>query len=253
MPKAVLCVDLYGQCADYARIVPLCDDYGVLLIEDAAEALGATGTTAEGVVRPAGSFGRAAAFSFNGNKIITTSGGGMAVSADAALIERVRYLATQARQPVSHYEHVDIGYNYRLSNLLAAVGRGQLANLPGKIERRRRINETYRSELADLPGVSFAPEAPWGTSNCWLTCMVVDDAADVDRHQIEKALAAEDIESRPLWKPMHLQPVFRDVQAVVNGVSDRLFERGLCLPSGSNLSPDDQVRVIETIRGLWSS
>jgi dTDP-4-amino-4,6-dideoxygalactose transaminase len=254
VPKALLCVDLYGQCADYQRIVRICDEFGLILIEDAAEALGATGTGPNGIEAPAGSFGRAAAFSFNGNKIITTSGGGMVVSTNGSLVERIRYLATQARQPVSHYEHTDIGYNYRLSNLLAALGRGQLMHLQEKIARRSAIKATYHQQLADLPGISFAPVAPWGRSNCWLSCVLIDkDVAGVDRHAVEKALAAEDVESRPLWKPMHRQPVFRDAERVVTGVSDGLFERGLCLPSGSNLSSDDQARVIGVLRGLWPS
>ena len=252
VPKALLCVDLYGQCADYEHIVRICDEFDVLLIEDAAEALGATGTGPDGIEVPAGSFGRAAAFSFNGNKIITTSGGGMVVSTDGSLIERIRYLATQARQPVSHYEHIDVGYNYRLSNLLAALGRGQLMHLPDKIARRRAITAAYRQQLRDLPGMSFAPDAPWGRSNCWLSCVLIDDrVAGVDRHAIEKALAVEDIESRPLWKPMHQQPVFREADSLVTGVSDGLFDRGLCLPSGSSLSSDDQARVIGIIRELW--
>jgi dTDP-4-amino-4,6-dideoxygalactose transaminase len=204
-------------------------------------------------VRSAGTFGAAAAFSFNGNKIITTSGGGMVVSHDKALIDRIRYLSTQARQPVNHYEHTEIGFNYRLSNLLAALGRGQLQHLDEKIVRRREINARYRAELADLPGVSFDPYSD--TSNCWLTCVLIDPALSggADRHAVEARLAAADIESRPLWKPMHQQPVYAHSTSHLNGVSDRLFALGLCLPSGSSLSDDDQARVIAEVRACWSS
>jgi dTDP-4-amino-4,6-dideoxygalactose transaminase len=252
-PAAVLAVDLYGRCAGYDALDDICRRHGVLLLEDAAEALGARTTLASGDVRSAGSFGVAAVFSFNGNKIITTSGGGMVVSHDQPLIDRVRYLSTQARQPVNHYEHTEIGFNYRLSNLLAALGRGQLTHLDEKIVRRREINARYRRELADLPGVSFDPYSD--TSNCWLTCILVDHARSggVDRHAIEARLAAADIECRPLWKPMHQQPVFAGSPSYTNGVSDRLFELGLCLPSGSSLSDDDQGRVIAEIRACWSS
>jgi len=252
-PKAVLAVDLYGRCADYDGLLDVCRRHDVLLLEDAAEALGARTTLASGEVRSAGTFGAAAAFSFNGNKIITTSGGGMVVSHDKALIDRIRYLSTQARQPVNHYEHTEIGFNYRLSNLLAALGRGQLQHLDEKIVRRREINARYRAELADLAGVSFDPYSD--TSNCWLTCVLIDPALSggADRHTVEARLAAADIESRPLWKPMHQQPVFANAPSHLNGVSDRLFALGLCLPSGSSLSDDDQTRVIAEVRACWSS
>jgi dTDP-4-amino-4,6-dideoxygalactose transaminase len=251
-PKALLAVDLYGRCADYERLEKVCAREGLLLIEDAAEALGAT-TVIDGTVRRAGSFGAAAAFSFNGNKIITTSGGGMVVTADGDLAERVRYLSTQARQPVSHYEHLDIGFNYRMSNLLAALGRGQLRRLNGKVARRREINRLYREALGDLPGVSFDPAVDG--RNCWLTCIVIDPgAADgVDRVLVEARLREVDIESRPLWKPMHRQPVFVDAPAVLNGVSDELFSRGLCVPSGSSLTAAELDRVISEIRACWGA
>ncbi len=249
-PKALLAVDLYGRCADYAALVDVCARHDVILIEDAAEALGAS-TVIDGTVRQAGSFGAAAAFSFNGNKIITTSGGGMVVTHDAALAQHVRYLSTQARQPVNHYEHTDIGFNYRLSNLLAALGRGQLLGLPAKIARRREINAIYRTELADLPGLSFDPQSD--TSNCWLTCVLIDPAVSggVDRHRVEAHLASCDIESRPLWKPMHRQPVFAGAAVYERGVSDHLFELGLCLPSGSSLGDDDLQHVIAEMRSCW--
>lgn len=252
-PRAVLAVDLYGRCANYERLTEVCFRHDVLLLEDAAEALGASTIGPTGELRQAGTFGAAAAFSFNGNKIITTSGGGMVVSEDVDLVARIRYLATQARQPVSHYEHTEIGFNYRLSNLLAALGRGQLAHLDEKITRRRDINQRYRDELGDLPGVSFDPAS--ADSNCWLTCILVDPehSAGVDRFGIERRLGESDIESRPLWKPMHLQPVFTDAPYFGVGVSDRLFEHGLCLPSGSSLTEDEQSSVIRVVKSAWSS
>lgn len=250
-PKALLAVDLYGRCADYRGLVEVCDRHDVVLIEDAAEALGAW-TDADGPRRSAGTFGRAAVFSFNGNKIITTSGGGMVVTTDKALADRVRHLSTQARQPVSHYEHEEVGFNYRMSNLLAALGRGQLAELPPKLGRRRAINDRYREALADLPGVGFDPFDEG--SNCWLTCITVDSVTSggVDRHQIEAVLAADDIECRPLWKPMHAQPVFASNPRYTNGTSDSLFAAGLCLPSGSSMTEAEHERVIERVRSCWS-
>jgi pyridoxal phosphate-dependent aminotransferase EpsN len=215
----------------------------VPLIEDAAEALGATyGGFA------AGSFGECAAFSFNGNKIITTSGGGMLVSHRRDIIDRARHLATQARDPAPHYQHSEIGYNYRLSNLLAAIGRGQLRSLPAKLARRRAVNDTYRTALSGLSGFQFMPEAAYGRSNCWLTCVTVDPLLfGASREDIRLALEAEDIESRPLWKPMHLQPAFSACPMAGGSVAEDLFDRGLCLPSGSNLAPANQARVIEGV------
>jgi dTDP-4-amino-4,6-dideoxygalactose transaminase len=240
---AVLSVDLYGQCADYARITEICARFGVPLLEDAAEALGSTYGE-----KNAGTFGECAAFSFNGNKIITTSGGGMLVSHRPDIIERARYLATQARDPAPHYQHSAIGYNYRLSNLLAAVGRGQLRSLPGKLARRRAVNEAYRAALSPLPGVEFMPEADYGRSNCWLTCLTVDPGPfGASREEIRLALEAENIESRPLWKPMHLQPVFSACPMARGSVAEDLFNRGLCLPSGSSLTPEEQARVIDIL------
>jgi len=241
--RAVVAVDLYGQCCDYARLRSLCAERGVTLIQDAAESLGSTYWGA-----PSGGQGDLSAFSFNGNKVITTSGGGMLVSADAGSIEHARKLSTQARDIAPHYEHTEIGFNYRLSNLLAAVGRAQLAVLPDRVDARRRINARYRELLADVPGISFMPEAPYGQGNCWLTCIQVDpDEAGTDRERIRLALEAEDIESRPLWKPMHLQPVFAEAPVYGGDVSASLFERGLCLPSGSALTDADQQRVVEIL------
>jgi len=239
---AVIAVDLYGQCADYDRLLHITDRYGVPLIADAAEALGAS---YRGV--PAGGFGLCAAFSFNGNKIITTGGGGMLVSHDRAVAERVRHLATQAREPVAHYEHLEVGYNYRMSNLLAAVGRGQLATLVGKVAIRREINQWYRSALTQ-PGISFMPEAAYGRSNGWLTCIrIAADAFGATRDQVRMHLEAQGIESRPVWKPLHLQPAFRDCSTRGGGIARGLFLDGLCLPSGSSLSLGEQCRVIAAV------
>jgi len=248
LPGAVVTVDLYGQCADYDPLLAVCDQFGVPVIEDAAEALGATYRG-----RPAGSFGAAGVFSFNGNKIITTSGGGMLVSHDAALVDRARHLATQAREPVVHYEHTTIGFNYRLSNLLAALGRAQLRGLDARIGRRRLVNETYRRALSGLAGVSFMPLAAYGSSNYWLTCIVIDrDEFGAGPEDVRLALERLDIESRPTWKPLHLQPVFADAPVVGGAVAASIFDRGLCLPSGSNLSGSDLERVVGTIRAFAS-
>jgi len=248
LSKAILVVDLYGQCADYARILPLAEEYGVPVIEDAAEALGATNGG-----RPAGSFGAMGVFSFNGNKIITTSGGGALVAANKEHTDRARFLATQARDAAPHYQHSTIGYNYRLSNLLAAVGRGQLAVLAERIAARRSHNAFYREALGDLPGVAFLPEAPWGRSTCWLTCMTVDPrAARVTCEDVRLALVAADIEARPLWKPMHMQPVFAECETIGGDVAADLFTRGLCLPSGSSLRESERSEIAEIVRRCFS-
>ena len=247
LPKAVIVVHLYGQTADMSTILEACQHYGVALIEDAAEALG---ETYKG--KSAGTFGKLAVFSFNGNKIITTSGGGMLVSDDAALIAHARKLATQAREPAPHYEHTEIGYNYRMSNVLAGIGRGQLQVLPDRIAARRRNFSRYVQSLGNLPGIAFMPEPDWSYSNRWLTCITVDpEAFGADREAIRLALERENIESRPLWKPMHLQPIFSQYDAIGGAVSEKLFQCGLCLPSGSNLS-DSQfntiTQVIQSVR-----
>jgi dTDP-4-amino-4,6-dideoxygalactose transaminase len=246
LPAAVITVDLYGQCADYDRLLATCAAFDVPLLEDAAEALGATYRG-----RPAGTFGAAGVFSFNGNKIITTSGGGMLVSHDEAMITRARYLSTQAREPVVHYEHVAVGFNYRLSNLLAAVGRGQLRGLARRIDRRRAINKQYRTALADVPGIDFMPVASYGEPNYWLTCILVDPTEFGATHEdIRMALEALDIESRPTWKPLHLQPVYAEAPRVGGQAAASIFDRGLCLPSGSSLEPADQDRITTAIRAL---
>ncbi len=243
LPQAVITVDLYGQCADYERIAKLCQFYDVPLIEDAAEALGATYRG-----QSAGTFGEFGVFSFNGNKIITTSGGGMLVTDRQDLAEKARFLATQARDPAPHYQHSEIGYNYRMSNLLAAVGRGQLAELGSRVEQRRANFEYYREALAEVPGIQFMPEIAGGRSTRWLTCIVIDaDEFGATAEDVRLAHERENIESRPLWKPMHLQPVFADCPMIGGRVAERLFERGLCLPSGSSLTASDRQRVVEVL------
>lgn len=241
--RAVVAVDLYGQCCDYERIRELCAAHGVTLIQDAAESLGALYGD-----EPTGGQGDLAVFSFNGNKVITTSGGGMLVSRNRDWIEHARKLSTQARDAAPHYEHTEIGFNYRLSNLLAAVGRAQLAVLGERVAARRGVYARYGHLLADVPGISLMPWAAYGNGNCWLTCITVDpEQAGTDRERIRLALEAEDIESRPLWKPMHLQPVFAGAPVYGGDISAGLFERGLCLPSGSSLTYDDQQRVVEIL------
>jgi dTDP-4-amino-4,6-dideoxygalactose transaminase len=218
------------------------------VIEDAAEALGASYKG-----KPAGYFGAAAAFSFNGNKIITTSGGGMFVSSDRSLVERARHLATQARDPAPHYEHSEIGYNFRMSNLLAAVGRGQLRVLQDRVARRREIFHFYKRALGDLHGISFMPIAGYGEPNYWLTCILVDPARfGATREEIRLALEAENIESRPLWKPMHLQPVFKHCRIRGGSVSEGIFRDGLCLPSGTALADHDLERIVGIVRSVPS-
>lgn len=243
LPAALIAVDLYGQCADYDRLNGACARYGVPVVEDAAEALGATYRG-----RPAGSLGEIGIFSFNGNKIMTTSSGGMLVSERRDRVEHARHLSEQAREPVTHYEHREVGYNYRMSNVLAAIGRGQLEWLPERVARRREINELYRARLGNVPGVELMPHAPYGEASCWLTCILVDpDAFGASRDDIQMALEARDIEARPTWKPMHLQPVFAEARVVGGAVSAEIYRRGLCLPSGSSLTDDDLERVVEGV------
>jgi len=243
---AVVVAHLYGQSANLDPIAEICREFGVPLIEDAAESLGAT---YQG--RHPGTLGLAGIYSFNGNKMITTSGGGMLVVNDEALARHARKLATQAREPAPHYEHTEIGYNYRLSNVLAAIGRGQLRVLEDRVLTRRGHFDAYRSALSTVPGLTLQPEAPWGRHARWLTCVLVDPARfGVDREAIRVALEAENIESRPLWKPMHLQPVFAAHERVGGKVSEELFDQGLCLPSGSNMSAADRSRVIEVLLRL---
>jgi dTDP-4-amino-4,6-dideoxygalactose transaminase len=240
---AIVPVDLFGKAVDYTEICAIAEEEMLPVVADAAESVGAAHRG-----RPVGSFGRASVFSFNGNKIMTTSGGGMLVTNDSRLAERTRYLATQARQPVAHYEHQDIGYNYRLSNLLAALGRAQLTRLDEMIGRRRAIRAMYRELFAEAPGVTLLGGSADEEDNCWLTSIVVDErVTGWSAAELSAALSQADIESRPLWKPMHLQPVFRGARALLNGTSDRLFRTGLTLPSGSALTPAQTGRIASAI------
>lgn len=243
-PKAVIPVHLYGMPANIERIRSICEEYGIPMIEDAAESLG---STVNG--KACGSFGHFGVLSFNGNKIITTSGGGALVSDDLEALEFVRFLSTQARDKAPHYQHSHIGFNYRMSNVLAAVGRAQLQVLADRVQSRRAHFEAYKSELSKHPGITFQPERDGVTSNRWLTAMLVDpeQSGGVTREDIRLSLEAQNIESRPLWKPMHQQPVFSKFTSYTNGNSDRYFEQGLCLPSGSNMNEGDRARVIEII------
>jgi dTDP-4-amino-4,6-dideoxygalactose transaminase len=249
LPKAVLAVDIVGQTADYRRIQKICREYGVPIIEDAAEALGAT---YDG--QPAGSFGEIGCFSFNGNKIITTSGGGMLVTNRAEWAEQARFLATQARDPAPHYQHSQIGYNYRMSNLLAALGRGQLETLDTHVDRRRAIFDRYKTGLGDLPGVAFMPELEGCRSTRWLTVMTIDPVKfGATREDVRLALEGENIESRPAWKPMHRQPVFADSKMYGGLICEKIFENGLSLPSGTALTEEQQMRVVEVVGSVHNS
>jgi len=247
LPRCVIIVNLYGQSADMDALLPICERYGVPVLEDAAESLGATYKG-----RASGGFGRIGVYSFNGNKIITTSGGGMLVADDAALMARARKLATQAREPAPHYEHVEIGFNYRMSNVLAGIGRGQLRVLAQRVEQRRKVFELYREALADVPQLNWMPEPEGSRSTRWLTCFTLEGAnAAARRDRVLRYLERHSIEARPVWKPMHQQPLFRGAPYFMHAerdVSANLFEAGICLPSGSNLTPDQQARVIEQLR-----
>ncbi|WP_413543935.1 DegT/DnrJ/EryC1/StrS family aminotransferase [Citricoccus nitrophenolicus] len=239
----VLPVDLLGKAVDYTALASICAVHGVDMLCDSAESLGATHKG-----KAAGSFGRASVFSFNGNKIMTTSGGGMFVTGDESLAQRVRHLSTQARQPVVHYEHTEIGYNYRMSNLLAALGRAQLSRLDEMIEQRRKWRQGYRDHFAGFSGIEIFGGPEDDEDNFWLSSIVIDpQVAGVSANDVRTVLDQHNIESRPLWKPMHLQPVFRDEPRLTNGSSEYLFENGLTLPSGSSMSWGDFERVIEAL------
>jgi pyridoxal phosphate-dependent aminotransferase EpsN len=248
LPKAVIVVNLYGQSSDMDAILDICKDYGVLVIEDAAESLGAHYKG-----KASGTLGKYGIYSFNGNKIITTSGGGMLVSDDIEGLEKVRFWASQARDPALHYQHSRIGYNYRLSNILAGVGRGQLKVLDERVVMRRTIFDRYHHALSNIPGVLFMPEQSSGISTRWLTALTIDQQlCGVSVSNIIDALAKEDIESRPVWKPLHLQPLYSRCSYYPHSsesVSGKIFESGICLPSGSSMSESDQQRVIQIIRG----
>jgi len=251
LPKAAIVVNLYGQSADMDPLLALCGRYGVAVVEDAAESLGATYRG-----KPSGSFGKIGAFSFNGNKIITTSGGGMLVSDDAAMVEKARFLSTQARDPAPWYEHSEIGYNYRMSNVLAGIGRGQLRVLENRVAARRAVFERYRDALARFEEIQWMPEAPYGRATRWLSvCLLDSKPPGIAPADLIGALARAGIEARRVWKPMHRQPLFEGCAyyPLEDGRSfaDAAFDRGVCLPSGSNMTPAEQDRIIQAIGQIF--
>ena len=244
LPRAIVVVHLYGQCADMDPILSLCRSYGVPVLEDAAEAIGATYGN-----RPAGTFGDIGAFSFNGNKMVTTTGGGMLASRNAAWVEKARFWSQQARDPGLAYEHSELGYNYRMSNVLAGIGRGQLEVLDLRVEQRRAIAFRYRDAFADLPGIVPMPQAPYGLHTNWLSCFLIDEEEfGCSRDTLISALDGANVESRPVWKPMHLQPLYAGCECYGGDVAEDLFRRGICLPSSSSLSEEDQLRVVNAVR-----
>lgn len=247
LPKAVIVVHLYGQSAKMDEILAVCNKYGVPVIEDAAESLGS-----EYKGQKSGTHGDFGIYSFNGNKIITTSGGGALVANNEEAIQKARFLSTQARDPAIHYQHSEVGYNYRMSNIVAGIGRGQLEVLAERVTQRRAVFERYKEAFADVFGITFQPELEGTKSNRWLTALTIDpEVTGVTRTEIIERLESENIEARPVWKPMHLQPLFRDVtyypHGEENSISDKLFEYGLCLPSGSNMTVEQQDKVIKII------
>jgi len=243
-PKAVVPTDLYGQCADYDRILEILEPHGIPLIVDAAESVGARYKN-----RHAGKGALMAAYSFNGNKIITTSGGGLLASDNEEIIARARWLSQQAKEPEPYYEHKEIGYNYRMSNVVAAVGRGQAEVIPDRVKRKREIFDYYEQELGSCPGISFMPEADYGQCNRWLTVMLVDkDKFGSSPNVIRVTLEEENIESRPVWKPMHQQPIFKGNTIFGGKISEDLFERGICLPSGTAMTTGEMKRIVDLIK-----
>jgi len=246
---AIIVVHLYGMPAKMNELLAVANEFGIPVIEDAAEALGSMYLN-----EPCGSMGSLAILSFNGNKIITTSGGGALIGNDVALVDKARFLSTQAKEPFPHYEHQVIGFNYRMSNIVAGIGRGQMMVLPARVAKRRAIYDFYVKNLSSLPGLKFLPEPEGFFSNRWLTTIVVDPeiSGGVHREQIRIKLEEEHIESRPLWKPMHLQPVFSQALSFLNGVSEELFHKGLCLPSGTAMTEDDLQRICSLIKGCWT-
>ena len=244
LPRALVVVHLYGQCADMDPIMEICRRYGVPVLEDAAEALGSTYKN-----QPAGTIGDIGAFSFNGNKIITTTGGGMLSSSNAAWVEKARFWSQQARDSGLAYEHSELGYNYRMSNVLAGIGRGQLEVLDLRVKQRRAVAFRYRDAFQDLPGISLMPQASYGLHTNWLSCFLIDEREfGCSRDELIADLDRANIESRPVWKPMHLQPLFAGCQRYGGQVAEDLFGRGICLPSSSSLSEEDQLRVINGVR-----
>jgi pyridoxal phosphate-dependent aminotransferase EpsN len=249
LPKAVIVVHLFGQCASMDPIVELCERYSIPILEDAAEALGSTYRN-----RAAGTFGSVSAFSFNGNKIITTAGGGMLVSRNRDLIDRARHWSTQARDAGLGYRHSELGYNYRMSNVLAAIGRGQLKVLNVRVAQRRAIAFRYRSAFRDLPGIDFMPQHSHGKHTNWLSCFLIDSReAGLTRDELIRILDQLGIEARPVWKPMHLQELYCNCEHFGGSVAADLFSRGICLPSSSSLTPYEQTRVIDAVRSAWGA
>ena len=246
-PKAFILVHLYGMPAKLDEIQAICKKHQVVLIEDAAEALG---SVYKG--KHPGTVGDYGILSFNGNKIITTSGGGALLSNDKAKIEKARFLATQARDPAPHYQHSEIGYNYRMSNICAAIGRGQMLILDQRVAQKRALHAWYESLLSNVSGITFLKEPEGFTSNRWLTCILVNSTqtGGLTREDIRIALEKENIESRPLWKPMHLQPVFQQSTYYGDGLSEKLFEQGLCLPSDTNIKEEEKERIISVFKAL---
>ena len=244
--KAILVVHLYGLSADMDRIVELCKKYNVTLIEDAAESLG---TLYKG--QHTGTFGDYGIFSFNGNKIITTSGGGMLVSNKEERIAKVRFWATQSRDPARHYQHSELGFNYRMSNIVAGIGRGQLKVLDQRVVKKKYIFEFYKRELVGLDGVKMMPINEWNEPNYWLSCMTL--SGTVRPIDVMEALEKENIESRPIWKPMHLQPFFEKYDFIGEGISEEIFESGVCLPSDTKMTDEDLYRVCDVIKALWAN
>ena len=246
LPKLVLSTDLYGQCAGYDRLEEICKEYDVPLVIDSAQAMG---STYKG--RPAGVAGIAGIFSFNGNKILTTSSGGMLISSHEEIIEKSRYLSQQAKEPVAHYVHNQIGFNYGMSNILAAIGLGQLRVLNQRVVRKRSIFRFYKQALGDISGIEFMPEASYGQTNRWLTVMLVDpDGFGMDREAVRLAMEDHNIETRPIMTPMHIQPVFQKCRVRGGSVSERFFKYGLCLPSGTGLTTADLERIVDIIKAL---
>lgn len=248
LPKAIIVVNLYGQSAKMDEIISISEYYKVPIVEDAAESLG---SSYKG--KASGTFGKFGIYSFNGNKIITTSGGGMLISDDVEVLKRARFLATQARDPAPHYQHSQIGFNYRMSNILAGIGRAQLEILPQRVMARRKIFEKYYQALSSLPGFYFMPELDNTLSNRWLTALTInEDVAGLTVQELLNALADENIEARPVWKPLHMQPAFQGTKyyphSETMNISETLFENGICLPSGSNMSEEDQMRIIQCIK-----
>lgn len=242
--KAVLVVHLYGLSADMDRIIEICSKYQVTIIEDAAESLG---SFYKG--RPTGTIGDYGIYSFNGNKIITTSGGGMLVSNNREAIEKSRFWATQSRDQARHYQHSELGFNYRMSNVLAGIGRGQLKVLKQRVQRKKEIFEFYQTELAEIENITFMPVNEWDSPNYWLSCATIE--GDISSIDVMNELEKYNIESRPVWKPMHLQPYFDAYDFVGNDVSEKLFETGICLPSDTKMTDEDLAKVVSIIRGLW--